>query len=277
MLSYTYYNGTFDLTENTRIPITDRSIYFGDGVYDAAIGKNGRIFLSDEHITRILSNAKRIGINSAPSYEELSKLLNDIVERCGINEFFVYFQITRDAPHRIHSAFKVDSCNLLITVSDTYIERDASPISLITVEDVRYFMCDIKTLNLLPSVLASTKAQTCGADEAVFHRGRIVTECAHSNVSILKNGRLFTHPTTNLILPGITRKHLLCACETLGIPYEERAFTLDELFSADEILVTSTSKLCRAVYSIDRTPVGQKDELTARRIRDFLYEEYESL
>ena len=276
MQSFTYYNGTFDLTKNIRIPITDRSIYFGDGVYDAAIGKNGKIFLSNEHIERILSNTKRIGIGNAPSYSELNQLLNDVVRRAGINEFFVYFQITRNAPHRIHSATEVNSCNLLITVSEITVEREASPISLITAEDIRYFMCDIKTLNLLPSVLASTKAEDFGADEAVFHRGNTVTECAHSNISILKNGTLFTHPANNLILPGITRKHLLCACDKLGIPYKERAFTLDELFSADEILVTSTSKLCRTVYSIDNIPTGQNDTLTACRIRDFLYKEYES-
>lgn len=135
-------------------------------------------------------------------------------------------------------------------------------------------MCDIKTLNLIPAVMASTRAQLADCEEAVFHRGEIVTECTHSNIAILKNGILITHPLSNTILPGITRRHLLIACEKLGIPYRERAFTLDELYSADEIFVTSTSKLCRTANRVNNIPVGEKDPENASKICNFLYKEY---
>ena len=275
MKSFSYYNGVFDFSANIKIPLTDRSVYFGDGVYDAAIGKNGRIFLLDEHVQRFLSNAKRIGINNAPTYEEIGNLLLETIRRADIPEFFVYFQITRDSLNRMHSALNVTSYNLLITVSEITVNRSDTPISLITAEDIRYFMCDVKTLNLLPSVLASTKAEESGCDEAVFYRGDTVTECAHSNISIIKGGLLLTHPATNLILPGITRRHLLIACEKLGIEFTERPFTLEELFSADEILVTSTSKLCRTVNMIDGIRVGENDKSKSEKICDFLYKEYE--
>lgn len=273
MISYTYYNGDFDLTENIRIPLSDRSIYFGDGVYDAAVGRNGKIFLLQEHVDRLICNAKKIKIKDIPSCETITKALLETVRRAQIPEFFLYFQITRAAPHRIHSAIEASS-NLLVTITETKVAQSNSPISLITAEDIRYFMCDVKSLNLLPSVMASTAAEESGCDEAVFHRGTIVTECAHSNISIIKNGVLYTHPLSNLILPGITRKHLLSACEKIGIPYLERAFTLEELFSADEILVTSTSKLCRTAGKINNMPVGQRDRLNAEKICDFLYKEY---
>ena len=274
MQSYSYYNGEFGKTEEIKIPLSDRSIYFADAIYDAAIGKNGRIFQVDEHIHRFLSSAKKIGISHRPTYDEIFNILTDVIARTDIDEFFVYFQLSRDTPSRIHSALSSEKSNLLITVTPISVERNPREIALITMPDVRHLMCDVKTVNLLPAVIASTYAESRGADEAVFHRGDAVTECAHSNISILKGGTLMTHPLTNTILPGITRHHLLIACEKLGIPYRERVFTLDELYSADEILVTSTSKLCRRANRINGIPVGEKDAKAAHLICEFLYKEY---
>ena len=274
MRSYSYYNGTFAPTNEIRIPLTDRAIYFGDGVYDAAIGKDGRIFLADEHIKRFISNAKKISIPKIPSYQIVLDLLTETIKRAEIDEFFIYFQISANAPHRTHSSLGLDSSNLLITVSETETVESCECISLITEEDIRHLRCDIKTINLLPAVIASTRAAAAGCDEAVFHRGCTVTECSHSNISILKNGTLYTHPLNNLILPGITRARLLLTCHKLGIPYRERAFTLDELYCADEILVTSTSKLCRRAGSINGVPCGAKDPTLAKKICHNLYLEY---
>ncbi len=277
MLSYSYYNGEFDMTENIRIPLSDRSIYFGDGIYDAAIGHDGRIFLLDEHVQRFLKNAKKLQFQCIPTYSEISEILQDVVMRANIEEFFLYFQISRNAAERNHSAANAKTSNILITVSEARILQAEKPISLITEEDRRYFMCDIKTVNLLPSVIASTKAELAGCEEAVFHRGSTVTECAHSNIAILKKGVLYTHPLSNTILPGITRQHLLSACEKLDITYRERAFTLDELYFADEILVTSTSKLCRCANRINNISVGGKDPINASKLSEFLYKEYINL
>ena len=277
MKSYTYYNGEFARTEDIRIPLSDRAIYFGDGIYDAAIGKHGKIFLLDEHIKRFISNAKRLGFSPIPTYRDLSVLLTDTVSRAAFDEYFVYFQISRSAEERIHSSLGCNTTNLMITVNKFSVKNDDSPISLITYPDNRHHYCDIKTINLLPSVLASTAAEEAGCDEAVFHRGPTVTECAHSNISILKSGILYTHPLSELILPGITRRHLLTACESLGIPYREHAFTVDDLYAADEVLVTSTSKLCRCAASINGRPVGGKDRRKSTDLRNFLYREYENL
>ena len=277
MNSYTYYNGAFAKTDDIRIPLSDRAIYFGDGIYDAAIGKGGRIFLIDEHIKRFISNAKRLGFPHIPTYKDLSELLSDTVKRASLDEYFVYFQISRNAETRMHSALGCSTANLMITVSEFSVKNDDKPISLITYPDNPNHYCDIKTLNLLPSVLASTAASEAGCDEAVFHRGATVTECAHSNISILKSGILYTHPTSELILPGITRRHLLIACESLGIPYREHAFTVDDLYCADEVLVTSTSRLCRCATSINGRPVGGKDRQKSASLRIFLYREYENL
>ena len=255
------------------IPLTDRALFFGDGVYDAAIGRNGKIYLKDLHINRLLSNAKRIGISNNIHAQSVSDILENLIKFSNLSEYFLYIQITRNHKFRKHSAKDCDY-NILATI-DTFSASDFSvPLSLITVEDLRYFYCDIKTLNLLPSVLAATHADAAGCQEAVFHRGTTVTECAHSNISILKSGKLYTHPNGNLILPGITRARLLCACESLNIPYSESAFSIDDMMQADEIIVSSTTKLCTKVEKVNGIAVGKKDQYTADAICKWLYDDY---
>ena len=123
--------------------------------------------------------------------------------------------------------------------------------------------------------MAAQKAAEAGCEEAVFYRpGGRVTECAHSNVHILKDGVLHTAPTDHLILPGIARAQLLRACEALGIPYVEEAFMLDDLMNADEVMFTSSSRLCMRAHAIDGKDVGGKDLSLYERIREYLLNEY---
>ena len=107
--------------------------------------------------------------------------------------------------------------------------------------------------------MGSQRAFENGAKEVVFHRGERVTECAHTNVNILKDGKFITPPLDELILPGVTRRHYLEICKRIGVPYEERPFTLDELFAADEVFITSAGTLGLPAYEIDGKPVGRKD------------------
>lgn len=273
MSTFSFYNGKFAPTEEISIPLTDRAVYFGDGIYDAAIGRNGKIFLLDEHLDRLLGNAPKLSIPVPYEREELEEILLETVRRSGFKCYFVYFQLTRNGGARKHIAEEKFGANLLITVSELELPS-AQTIKLITFEDKRFEYCDIKTLNLLPSVLASTYAEKNGCGEAIFHRGDIVTECAHSNVSILKNGELITHPTDNHILPGITRRHLVDAAVRLGIPVNERPFTLTELFDADEVLVTSTTKLIARGTVLNGREIGGKDTDNLTRLSDALLEEY---
>jgi D-alanine transaminase len=144
----------------------------------------------------------------------------------------------------------------------------------ITLEDTRFYHCNIKTLNLLPNVIATQKTVEAGMDEAILHRGDIVTECAHSNISILKDGTLITHPADNLILAGTGRAHLLEACKKLGISIVERNYTVDELMNADEILITSASALCMRVLEVDQQAVGGKASATVKALQDDLLRDF---
>lgn len=273
MSSYAYYNGKFGKIEETVIPLSDRSIFFGDAIYDAAIGSYDRILWEDEHIDRFLKNADRIGIRHSLTKKHLSQLLREIAVRSMLECYFIYFQLSRDLPTRNHSPSGCGA-NLLITVNPIEIPADPQPLKLITAEDLRYDFCDIKTVNLLPAVLSISRAEEKGCDEAIFIRNGIVTECSKSNISIIKQGRIITHPKTNRILPGIAREHLILNAGKIGLEIEEREFTVEELFYSDEILVTSTTKLCRRVCEIDGIPVGSKSSEVAEQLCCLAYEEF---
>ena len=269
-----YYNGKYGPLEEMTVPMNDRVSWFGDGVYDAGPCRNYRIFALDEHVDRFFRSAAALRIEMPVSKDELKEILNRLVVKLDSGSLFVYYQVTRGTGVRKH-AFTDGAGNLWITMIPAEISDGRKPVQLITQEDTRFFHCDIKTLNLIPSVMASQKAAEAGCMEAVFYRpGGRVTECAHSNVHILRGGVLYTAPTDNLILPGIARAHLLRACDALDVPYREEPFTLPELFAADEVIVTSSSNLCLHADRIDGQPVGGKDRALYNRLREYLLSEF---
>ncbi len=269
-----YYNGKYGPLEEMTVPMNDRVCWFGDGVYDAGPCRNYTIFALDEHVDRFFRSAAALEIKMPLSKDELKELLRRLVREMDDGSLFVYYQVTRGTGVRKH-VFTEGAGNLWITLTPGSISDGREAIRLITTEDTRFFHCNIKTLNLIPSVLASQRAQEAGCQESVFYRpGGRVTECAHSNVHILKDGTLYTAPTDNLILPGIARAHLLRACAALDIPYREEAFSLDELFAADEVIVTSSSNLCLHADTIDSRAVGMKDAARYERLRSYLLDEF---
>ncbi|MBS5982440.1 MAG: D-amino acid aminotransferase [Clostridium butyricum] len=270
-----YYNGEYDLIENMKVPMNDRVCYFGDGVYDATYSRNHKIFALDEHIDRFFNSAGLLQMKIPYTKGELKELLCDMVKKVDCGEQFVYWQITRGTEMRNHAFPKGDAkANLWIILKPLNIKDMSHKLKLITLEDTRFLHCNIKTLNLLPSVMAAQKTEEMGCDEAVFHRGERVTECAHSNVSIIKDGILKTAPTDNLILPGIARAHLIKMCKRFNISVDETPFNLNELMNADEVIVTSSGQFCMAVCEIDGKSVGGKAPKIIKKLQDSLLEEF---
>ena len=269
-----YYNGKYGELEEMSIPMNDRVCWFGDGVYDAGPSRNYKIFAIDEHIDRFFNSAGLLDIEMPVTKEELKELLQEMVNKMDTGDLFVYYQVTRGTGVRDH-AYTKGPGNLWIMLKPAEISDGIGPIKLITVEDTRFLHCNIKTLNLIPSCVATEKAKKAGCQEAVFYRaGGRVTECAHSNVHIIKDGKLVTAPTDNLILPGIARAHLIRMCKKLGIPVSETPYTLKELFEAEEVLVTSSSNLCLHACEIDGKPVGGKNPELLEKIRAALLGEF---
>ena len=273
MSSYAYFNGKFGKKEDIAIPLSDRSIYFGDAIYEVAIGCYDRIMWEADHLERLMKSCERAKIDHNYDKKHLSSLLREIAVRSMLESYLIYLQISRDMPVRKHSA-EGSKANLLVTIEPIEIPEKEEAMKLITFPDLRYSYCDIKATNLLPAVLASTEAEKRGYDEAIFIKENNITEGAKSNILIIKQGRVITPPLSRQILPGITRAHLLAICKEENIPSEEREISLDELYTADEVLVTSTTKLCRRASLVNFTSVGGKDPELADLLRRRLYQDY---
>ena len=253
-----YYNGKYGELENMSVPMNDRVCWFGDGVYDAGPCRNYKIFAIDEHVDRFFNSAGLIRIQVPCTKAELKALLQDLVNKMDTGDLFIYFQVTRGTAVRTHEFPENVPANLWVMLKPMGTPDLYKKIRLLTQEDTRFLHCNIKTLNLLVNVMAAEKAESLGCGECVFHRGDIVTECAHSNVSIIKDGVFKTHPTDHYILPGITRMHIIQICKDNGIIVDETPFTMAELMDADEIIVSSSTKFCSPVCEMNGTPIGGK-------------------
>mgnify|MGYP000047088648 FL=1 len=272
-----YYNGEYGPIEEMRIPMNDRAVYFGDGVYEAVLVKNRVIFSLEEHLDRFWRSFSALRIPFAMSREQLRTELYKMVDLLDTDDPLVlYWQASRGTASRTHTFPKEGKANLMITVKP-FVMKDMKTFRhrLLTVEDTRFFHCDVKTLNLIPNVMAAQQAEEAGCTEAVFHRGERVTEGAHSNVSILKDGVLKTAPLDHLILPGITRMHLLQLAGQCGIPVLEEPFTLEELKEADEVLVTSSTALCLKAETIDGAPVRMSAPELVEKLQEAYRQKFE--
>lgn len=269
-----YYNGTYDLIENIKIPMLDRACFFGDGVYDVTYSRNHIIYNLDAHIERFFNSAKLLEIVISHTQNELKHLLNDMVSKVDCGEQFIYWQITRGSGTRSH-AFPNAVANMWIMLRPCNVTDTYKKIKLITVPDTRFLHCNIKTINLLPNVMAAQKAEQANCDEAVFHRDARVTECAHSNIHIIKNGVFQTAPCDHLILPGIARQNLIQVCNESKIAVLESPFTITELFDADEVIVSSSGSFCLAANEIDKLPVGGKAPEILKILQDALVKDFE--
>ena len=266
-----YYNGEIGLIEEMRVPMTDRGFYFGDGIYDAAYSRNHVIYALDEHIDRFFGNLERLDIRFSMDKAQLRTLLCELSLRVDDGEQFVYWQATRGSALRDHPYPEFDvMANLSVMIRPKKVMDIQKRLRLVTEEDRRYLYCNMKTINLLPSVLTAQKAAAAGADECVLHRGERVTECSHSNVSMLSGGAFVTPPADEYILPGVGRAHLMAASRAFGIPVEERIFTMEELMAADEVIISSAGILGNAAYEIDAVPVGGKDGATLARLQAYV-------
>ena len=269
-----YYNGKYAEIEEMSVPMTDRACWFGDGVYDAGLSRDYHMVFLDEHIDRFFRSAGLLEIRMPVGKKELRDLMYSLIRRLDTGNLMFYMQVTRGSGIRNH-VFPDSPANLWITFKPMEMTDGSVPVKMITLEDTRFFHCNIKTLNLIPSVIAAQRAREAGCGEAVLYRpGGRVTEGAHSNIHILKAGELWTAPADNLILPGIGRAHLLRACRALDIPVHEEAFTLADLFTADEVLMTISSHPCCRANLIDGKPVGMRDEQTFEKLRTCLVREF---
>lgn len=241
------------------VPFNDRGYNFGDGIYEYVRVYNNRLFTARSHFERLLRSANEIGLELNYTIDGLIELVQELISANKVVTGGVYIQVTRGVAPRDH-AFPTPSVKAMITGFTKSYDRPyknlEEGINAITTEDIRWLRCDIKSLNLLGNVLAKEYATKYNAQEAIQHRGEIVTEGSSSNAYAIKDGAIYTHPINNLILNGITRKVIKEIAEVNQIPFKEEEFTIDFLKQADEVIVSSTSIEVMPVVKLNGENVG---------------------
>ncbi|MEI3606575.1 D-amino-acid transaminase [Pseudogracilibacillus sp. SE30717A] len=244
---------------DAKVDMNDRGYHFGDGIYEVIRVFNGVLFAAEEHLERLFKSAKKVNIDIPYSKDKIINLVNTLVELNDVETGIVYFQITRGSAIRTHEfpTSKTEPVFTAFTANVEVPEKELEKgVEVITTEDVRWLRCEIKSLNLLPNVLAKQEAAEKNCYEAIFHRDEIVTEASSSNVFIVKNGVVITHPVTSQILNGITRQVVLNLCEENSIRFTKKKYSVLDLMTADEVFITSTTADVMPVIKIDNTVIG---------------------
>jgi D-alanine transaminase len=253
------YNDRILAKDDVHISPDDRGYYFGDGIYEVFRIYGGAFFEKEAHMARLMRSLDEIRISLPYPREQLEARLDDLLRANGLTDGTVYLQVTRGNAPRNH-AFPAADCRPVLLAYCTQMTRplasQQSGIAAVTAPDIRWLRCDIKSLNLLPNVLARQEAVEREAGETIFHRGETVTEGSSSNIMIVKDGILWTHPADNYILNGITRLVVLRLAAQLDIPVREETYTLSEMFAADEVIVTSTGVEIMPAVAVDGRPIG---------------------
>jgi D-alanine transaminase len=242
-----WINGEIVPFAEARLNVEDRGFQFADGVYEVIRLYGGRPFTLAEHLDRLYRSAAGIELSLPLGRDELAREIQKLVARGGVRDGMVYFQATRGIAPRNHAFPAYPKPTLLAycrPLPPPPRPGEGDGVKLLPVPDERWQRCWVKSIALLPNVLAKNAAVTRGYDEAVFiDAGRVVTECSASNVYAVIGGKLVTHPVGPKVLPGITRAVLFGAASGAGVVVEERPYTEDEVVGgASEVFITSTTR-----------------------------------
>lgn len=259
MSDLVYFGGRIVPRGSAAVSIDDRGFLFGDAVYEVLRVVRGRFIEAERHLRRLARSLQEVSI-PVPGLDLLA-VSADLLRRNGLGnaEATVYVQVSRGAAVRQHAFPPAGTApTVLVTVSafSPRSELLANGATAITLPDLRWSRCDIKSVNLLPNVLAAQHAAEAGAFEAILLRDGVVTEATRSNVLVVAGGVVRTHPTGPLILPGVTREVVLELAGEAGVAVREEAVGLDDLCAADEVFLTGTTADVMPVVRIDGRPVG---------------------
>lgn len=258
-MTQVFLNGQYLAPEEAQISVLDRGFIFGDGVYEVIPAYGGHLFRLKEHLQRLENSLQGIRMQNPYTLEEWHNILQTIIDNNEGDDQSVYLQITRGVSRRDH-AFPVNipptvfvMSNPLVPPAKSLLEKG---VSAITVEDIRWRYCHIKSIALLPNILLRQQACDEDAHEAIMYRDNLVTEGAASNVFIVSHGSILTPRSGEHLLPGITRDLVLELARQHGLEHGEADISLDDLQNADEVWLTSSTKEILPVTRLDGKPVA---------------------
>lgn len=262
-------NGEIMDIDEAKINIEDRGFQLGDGIYEVVVSYQGKLFELDSHIKRLERSACLINLELDFTFTEIKEMCLETFAASGKEDAQLYIQVTRGISPRQHSFPSSYSNTLVMTVRDLPVIPDVAEV--ITVEDIRWKMCNVKSIDLLPNVLAKEKAHEAGCIESLFIRDGNVMEGASNNVFIVKDGTIVTPPANDLILEGITRNVVIDLIENLDLKLKIRDIFVNELWDADEVFLTGSHVGVLPVVKVDNRPIadGKTGEISARIMNEF--------
>ncbi|MEO6975043.1 MAG: D-amino acid aminotransferase [Gallionella sp.] len=274
-----YLNGEFMPIAEAKISVLDRGFIFGDGVYEVIPVYSRKAFRLTEHLRRLQHSLDGIKLVNPHSDSEWATLVGELVSRNGEQDQYLYLHITRGVAKRDHAFPNPPVKPTVFMMSNPLSTPPAAllqdGVCAVTAQDNRWLRCDIKAIALLPNVLLRQMAMDAGCAETILIRDdSFMTEGSASNIFVVKGGMLFAPPKDNLMLPGITYDVILEIATAHGIPHEVRRIAVAEVFAADELLLTSSTREVLAITQLDGKPVGAgKPGAMFARLRN-LYQEY---
>jgi D-alanine transaminase len=262
MPRFAYVNGRYLPHRHAAVHIEDRGYQFADGVYEVIAVRGRHLVDIAPHLVRLGRSLGELGIPWPISEAGLCHVIGEVVRRNRVVDGMVYLQVTRGAAPREHAVPESAKPALVVTArphSGPPPKLVAEGCAVITVPDIRWQRCDIKTIALIPNVLAKQQAREAGAFEALQVDGDgLVTEGAATNAWIVTgDGLLVTRPADHRILDGVTRRTVLAIAGVAGLDLEERPFSVDELASAAEAFLTATTTFVLPVVRVDGKPIGE--------------------
>jgi D-alanine transaminase len=277
--STVYLNGEYLPLEQACVPVLDRGFIFGDGVYEVIPVYNRKVFRLEHHLQRLKNSMQAVRLNNPFTDAEWSEIINNVIERNDGGDQSIYLQITRGVASRDHR-FPDDVTPTVFVMSNLFVmvprEQLEYGVSAITLDDIRWQYCSIKSIALLPNILLRQQAVEQGAAEAILIRDNEVTEGAASNVFIVKDGVIITPPKTDCLLPGITRDLVVEQAHEHDIPVKEIIIQQDDLLAADEIWLTSSTKEILPVTQLNGETVGSGKPGPVWEQMYGLYQEYKN-
>jgi D-alanine transaminase len=278
MSRITYVNGRYVPHGRAKIAVEDRGYQFADGVYEVCEVRGGRMIDESRHMARLDRSLNELRISRPMSPRALAVVLRETIRRNRVRDGIIYLQVTRGVAKR-DFPFPAENTrpSLVVTARSNDLDRleqvAAEGVSVVTVPDIRWRRVDIKSVALLPNVLAKQTAREQGAREAwlVDAKGRVTEGSSSSAWIVSRDGKLITHPLGENILPGITRSVVIDMIKAQGLPFEERTFTVEEAYQAHEAFITSASQVVLPVVRIDGHSVGNGGPglITAALRRDY--------
>ncbi|KAA0183086.1 D-amino acid aminotransferase [Cupriavidus gilardii] len=255
-----YLNGELTPLSEARIPVLDRGFIFGDGVYEVIPVYAGKPFRAAQHLARLARSLDAIGIPNPHDEGQWTALIARVMQANPMPDQMIYIQVTRGVAKRMHAFPKEVTPTVFIMTNPMSLPPAAATergVACVTMEDKRWLHCQIKSTSLLGNVLAAQNAAEHGVTEAIQFRDGMLTEASASNVWVVKNGVVAAPPKDNLILEGIRYGLIEELCARFEIPLVSRPVTRDEVFAADEVLLSSASKEILPVVTIDGQTIGK--------------------